>query len=128
MAFAVEGIDHVEVFVRDIPASIEWYEDVLGLKPAGGWDPEPQLIGVGQNYLALFQARREAPDSGDDETQPPIRWRRVAWRTTQRHFAAAQEHLRSKGVRFEGPIDHGDSQSIYFDDPDGNPLEITCET
>jgi catechol 2,3-dioxygenase len=127
MQFAVEAIDHVEVFVRDIPASLRWYEDVLGLKPAGGWDPEPKLIGAGKNYLALFAARAHGESSGDSEKQPAIRWRRVAWRTSKRRFAAAQEHLRSKGVHFDGPIDHGGSQSIYFSDPDGNPLEITCE-
>jgi catechol 2,3-dioxygenase len=127
MAFAVDGIDHVEVFVRDIPASLQWYEDVLGLKQAGGWDPEPKLIGAGENYLALFRARTHGSDNSDDEKQPPIRWRRVAWRTTKRKFAFAQEHLRAKDVHFDGPVDHGDSQSIYFNDPDGNPLEITCE-
>jgi len=127
MAFAVQGIDHVEVFVRDIAATVCWYEEVLGLKKEGGWDPEPILIGAGGNYLALFQARGGGADNGDDDRQPPIRWRRVAWRTDKDGFAAAQAHLRSRKVDFDGPIDHGGSWSIYFHDPDGNPLEITCD-
>ena len=28
-------------------------------------------------------------------------------------------------VAFQGPVDHGCAQSIYFNDPDGHPLEIT---
>jgi catechol 2,3-dioxygenase-like lactoylglutathione lyase family enzyme len=127
MTFAVEQIDHVEVYVRDIPAAVEWYQKVLGLRPADGYDPEPVLIGAGKTWLALFRAKREGPGNSDDSRQPPIRWRRVAWRTTSGGFAEAQAHLRQHGVPFQGPIDHGDSWSIYFADMDGNPLEITYD-
>jgi catechol 2,3-dioxygenase len=124
--FAVEGIDHVEVFVRDLEGAVRWYEDVLGLKKEGRW-AEPVLVGAGGNYLALFKARRSGADNSDDDRQPAIRWRRVAWRTNSHGFTQAQEHLRARGVPFEGPVDHGSSQSIYFTDPDGNPLEITYD-
>ena len=30
MPFAVDRIDHVEVFVRDLEASVAWYAEVLG--------------------------------------------------------------------------------------------------
>ena len=36
-----------------------------------------------------------------------------------------QGHLKEKGIKFRGPVDHQKAWSIYFDDPDGNPLEIT---
>jgi catechol-2,3-dioxygenase len=50
----------------------------------------------------------------------------VAWATDRAGFERAQAHLRRHGVRFHGPVDHGIAQSIYFKDPDGHPLEITC--
>lgn len=127
MPFAVLGIDHIEVFVRDIADSAAWYERVLGLKPAGGWEPEPMLIGAGDNFLALFKARAAGPDNADDPRQPAIRWRRVAWRTDQDGFQAAQKYLQAMGVDYDGPTDHGDNESVYFADPDGNPLEITYD-
>ena len=127
MSFAVLHIDHVEVFARDIAAAAHWYERVLGLKVDGGLDSEPVLIGVGGNYLALFKARLTGPDNSDDASQPPIRWRRVAWKTTATGFDEAQRHLAACGVTFHGPVDHGSSWSIYFADMDGNPLEITYD-
>jgi len=124
MTYSVHSIDHVEVFVRDIPAAIRWYGEVLGLREVQRWDPEPVMIGAGGTMLALFQAPPDAPPAREQEA-PPLRWHRVAWRTDHEGFESAQKHLAAIGIRFRGPVDHGASFSIYFHDPDGHPLEIT---
>ena len=126
MPFAVDQIDHVEVFVRDIDASIHWYAKVLGLKEYFRSDPEPVMIGAGDTKLALFTAETNAPSPIPSNPREPLRWRLVAWRTTPERFAEAQRHLKEHGVAFDGPIDHDGPVSIYFNDPDGHPLEITC--
>jgi catechol 2,3-dioxygenase-like lactoylglutathione lyase family enzyme len=122
--FEAQSIDHVEVFVRDIPAAVRWYGEVLGLAEMRRWDPEPVMIGAGGTMLALFQASAGAKPGGE-EGAPPLRWHRVAWRTDRAGFEAAQKHLTSLGIPFRGPVDHGGPLSIYFRDPDGHPLEIT---
>jgi catechol 2,3-dioxygenase-like lactoylglutathione lyase family enzyme len=124
MSFRVESIDHVEVFVRSIPDAIRWYGDVLGLTEMARWDPEPVMIGAGGTLLALFQAPPGAQARPDAE-RPPLRWHRVAWRTDPAGFETAMRHLESRNISFRGPVDHGGPWSIYFLDPDGNPLEIT---
>ena len=127
MTFEPSRIDHVEVFVRDREAAVRWYGDVLGLTESRRWDnPGPVMIGIGGTMLAIFQAQADGRNNSDDDSQPPIRWRRVAWRTDRSGFERAQVHLREKGIGFHGPVDHDGPLSIYFNDPDGNPLEITC--
>jgi catechol 2,3-dioxygenase-like lactoylglutathione lyase family enzyme len=124
VAFKVRSIDHVEVFVSDIPAAIRWYGEALGLVEMARWDPEPVMIGAGGTMLALFRA----PDGArpwDDKEAEAMRWHRVAWLTDPTGFESAQKHLAAKGIAFRGPVDHGKSHSIYFRDPDGHPLEIT---
>jgi len=123
--FAVERIDHVEVFVKDLEAAAAWYERVLGLKRLRLWEGEPIMISAGDTKLALFQS--EGAQGGGDRFGPPSGsgWHRVAWRTSKDGFEAAQNHLRARGVSFRGPIDHEVAFSIYFADPEGNPLEIT---
>jgi catechol 2,3-dioxygenase-like lactoylglutathione lyase family enzyme len=125
MAFAVQSIDHVEVFVRSIPEAIRWYGEVLGLRESARWDPEPVMIGAGGTMLALFQAAPKSAPRSEAEA-PALRWRRVAWRTDRSGFEAAQAHLTALGISFRGPVDHGSAWSMYFQDPDGHPLEITC--
>ena len=121
-AFTAHHIDHVEVFVRDLDAAVRWYGEVLGLQETSHWDPEPVMIGAGDTMLALFKADGDGrPDLHD--TSP--HWHRTAWRTDAKGFEDAQEHLRRLGIPFRGPVDHDLSWSIYFDDPDGNLLEIT---
>jgi catechol-2,3-dioxygenase len=118
--FQAQRIDHVEVFVSDLTAAAKWYGEVLGLKETGRWEPEPVMIGVADNKLALFKATAARTDRRQE-----AHWHRVAWHTDEAGFAAAQQHLKALGIAFRGPIDHGIADSIYFADPDGNPLEIT---
>lgn len=127
MSFQVDRIDHVEVFVRDIDEAARWYERVLGLRMIHRWEPDPAFLGAGGTCLALFLCSdKEAVSRTLEE---PVGgspgWWRVAWRTDERGFEAAQRHLKECGVSFRGPIDHEIAFSIYFADPDGNPLEIT---
>ena len=51
----------------------------------------------------------------------------MAWLTDKAGFEAAKKHLESRRIQF-GEQGHGTSRSIYFSDPDGNPLEITFYT
>ena len=120
MSFAVQQVDHVEVMVTNMDASVRWYEEVLGLKVTHRWEPEPVFLEANGTALALFQAGLGERDKGEG-----AHWHRVAWRTDEAGFTAAQDHLRGKGIHFRGPVDHDISWSIYFSDPDGNPLEIT---
>jgi catechol 2,3-dioxygenase len=124
MSFAAQRIDHVEVLVHDLERSVRWYGEVLGLKEIGRFEPHPIMIGAGGTMLALFLAQEPRRGPAPLDRQDP-HWHLVAFRTDESDFAAAQEHLRSLGIPFRGPIDHQVSQSIYFQDPDGNPLELT---
>lgn len=130
MPFLASQIDHVEVLVRDLDAAARWYGEVLGLVEQRRWEPEPVMIGAagGGPMLALFladgAAERGAVREGAGHGSRP-HWHRVAWRADRDGFAAAQRHLTALGIAFRGPVDHEVAWSIYFQDPDGNPLEIT---
>ncbi len=121
MPFSVVHLDHVEVYVSNLDESIRWYEKILGFREMHRWDPEPVMIGAGESMIALFRQETTATETGEAHRG----WHRVAWRTDEHGFGRAQEHLIRFGVTYNGPIDHGAARSIYFVDPDGNPLEIT---
>lgn len=122
--FKVECIDHVALLVRDVEASVRWYQEVLGLERLYQevWGSFPAVVGTGGTSLALF------PVAGANPHPPPGRdtlcMRHVAFRVDRTNFRAAQDALRERGIAFELQ-DHQAAHSIYFADPDGHQLEIT---
>ena len=67
--------------------------------------------GSGRVHLALFES---------DRTPESI----AAFEVSGDQFEAWREHLGEKSIEFRY-ADHDLSESLYFDDPDGNAYEIT---
>lgn len=131
--FRVSHIDHVEVFVADRYAAAQWYEQVFGLtilRDFAGWAEDPRgplMISSdgGHTKLALFQG--DPPQAGAQSRF------RVAFQVDSAGFLAFIERLDTlelvhhSGERLSSAhvVDHEKSWSLYFNDPYGNPFEIT---
>ena len=105
-------IDHVSLDVRDRPASIAWYADVLGLdaRDTHHVPDAPVFIGPTGAQLGLFAERR-----------PGLRHVALATDAVdQAHLAARLARL---GVAYRCER-HRVSDSLYFSDPDGTTLEV----
>jgi catechol 2,3-dioxygenase-like lactoylglutathione lyase family enzyme len=122
--FAIEGIDHIALAVRDVDRSVAWYKEVLGLQRRHEevWGNYPAVVGVGTTSIALF------PVEGTEAKQSPGRdvlaMRHFAFRTDRANFELARRELSQREIPLEHQH-HGISESIYFQDPDGHQLEIT---
>jgi catechol 2,3-dioxygenase-like lactoylglutathione lyase family enzyme len=105
-------IDHVSLDVHDRPATLAWYEDVLGLRASSrhAVPDEPVFVGPAGARLGLFADR--APGL-----------RHVALATDPAGQAAVVARLDRLGIAYQ-PERHRDSDSIYFADPDGAVLEV----
>ena len=133
-AFAVDGIDHVELYVSDREDAADWYERVLGVVPdeefEQWWRSETGPLVLtpegGTTKLALFEHASPTTGAG-------VSPHRVAFRVDGAGFLAFLDRLEDLDlVDREGEVvteadvvDHDISYSIYFADPDGNPLEVT---
>ena len=120
MAPALSGIDHVHVFVSDRVAAEAWYHRILGFKRlphlefwAADGGPLTLANAASSIHLALFEKSREKCRST------------VALGAGATEFLAWRTHLRSAFGRDIEVVDHRVAWSLYFEDPDGNPFEIT---
>lgn len=87
---------------------------------AGQWGGVPVFLRLGATYLALFPMH-----GGPQPAAQRPGFNHIAFgAATQAEFTEAQRELTRHGISFEFQ-DHEISHSVYFNDPDGRPLEIT---
>ena len=127
--FSIDDIDHIEMFVKDRLKAAKWYEEIFGLQPIQELDMwskiGPLFIGNKDRSVTL------AIMNGTKENDGSIN--RMAFRTSGKKFLDFLNRvdgmnlflLKDKVTKYK-LVDHDISFSIYFDDPDGNKLELTC--
>lgn len=134
---------HVGITVRDLEASLAWYERMFGLRPefvADGSGPElSAAVGVpgaklrfaflrfGSCVVELLQYDNEREDTFD-RSNADVGSAHVCIDVPD--LQAAYDDLRGKGVEFLAPplhIDDGPLEGcafVYFKDPNGVTLEL----
>jgi catechol 2,3-dioxygenase-like lactoylglutathione lyase family enzyme len=122
--FAIQGLDHVALAVRDVRRSAAWYQEMLGLERLyeDAWGDFPAVVGTGGTAIALFPVQGTEPKSRPG--RDTLAMRHLAFRVDAANFEAARQQLGARGLAVEFQ-DHGIAHSIYFHDPDGHELEIT---
>ena len=126
--FSIEDIDHIEMFVSDREKAAKWYKGIFGLKSIKELDVwtkiGPLLIGTEDRSVTLDLMNGKKENDGSIN--------RMAFRTTGEKFINFLDKIDSLDLFFleervtkEQVVNHDLSYSIYFDDPDGNKLELT---
>ncbi|MGQ0698372.1 MAG: VOC family protein [Panacagrimonas sp.] len=139
-ALRLNGVHHTARPTWKLRETVEFYRDVLGLPlvhsvSAKGWGPSnhPDFLhfffdsGNGSTiaffyYLGTTQPDRlmHLPEYDNDAIH-------TAWKVDSRDTLLAWRHrLEGRGVKILYQIEHEVIESIYFRDPNGYYLEITC--
>ncbi len=118
----ISHIDHLVLTVADIEASVAFYKRVLKLRDetfAGG----RRSLNFGNqkiNLQTLGMERRNHAATGSGDLCLITTW----------PLGDVIAHLQSEGIKIiEGPVAKtgaiGEMMSVYFNDPDGNLIEIS---
>lgn len=112
-------IGAVHLVVRDLERSLAFYQDRLGFRVLDR-DGDTARLGADRSSLLVLAERRDAP--------------RVTGTTGLYHFAVlvpsrvalgqVLSHLLATRTPMRGASDHGVSEALYLDDPEGNGIEI----
>jgi catechol 2,3-dioxygenase-like lactoylglutathione lyase family enzyme len=111
----VTGVDFVTVFVKDYPAALKFYGELLGLEHSVDYEKIPAgEFETGNLTLQVMDAAsvgREFTPNGHP----------IALHVDD--VEAARADLESKGVEFlADTLDSGVCHMAFFNDPDGNTL------
>lgn len=134
----IEQIHHVAYRCKDAKETVEWYRDNLNMDfilaiaedevPSTG-EPDPYMhvfLDAGnENVLAFFELPTQ-PEMGKDPNTPE--WvQHIAFRVKDRdELIEFKDHLEDNGVEVLGVTDHSLFHSIYFFDPNGHRVELSC--
>lgn len=134
-------LNHAAYTIRDAAETTHFYRDVMGL-PLVGFVIDDKVPSTGDPfpYVHLFFELADGSSLAFFESvglPPPAKASHPAYDVfnhlaldvgTPANVDAWARHLRAHGVDVVGPIDHAVIYSVYFYDPNGIRLELTCNT
>ncbi len=122
---------HAVLYVRDLEGMLAFYREMLGFEVTdrGPLDPaHPALeiaflsqIGSDHHQLAFAPVRGDGPSTTLDH----IAFRVDSLAEVRELEARLSTDGRASGL---GPVNHGNAWSVYFKDPEGNTIEVFCDS
>lgn len=116
----IERIDHVVLRVRDIERALTFYRDVAGLEVVESSDSTATLAPPGGD--AILRLISDGVDGPADRRGPGLYHTAIRY-PSRAALANVLARLVEAGLRI-GASDHGVSEALYVDDPDGNGVEL----
>ncbi|HLH22420.1 MAG TPA: VOC family protein [Chloroflexota bacterium] len=123
--FTVKRLNHIVLWVRDAQRARAFYQDVLGFVVVESMGDQAVFMRANgsdnHHDLGLFSVgARAAPPSHGER----VGLYHAAWEVaTIEDLVPAREALLAAGA-LTGESDHGNSLSLYGQDPDGNEFEV----
>ncbi len=113
----LNALNHLTLAVSNLPASIAFWRDLLGLRLHAQWHTGAYLT-CGDLWLCLSydETRQFIPPQNSDYTH-------YAFSVEPEHFDAVAQKLKDAGVTF-WKENKSEGASFYFLDPDGHKLEL----
>ncbi|MBV8190786.1 MAG: VOC family protein [Alphaproteobacteria bacterium] len=136
----LRGVDHVTIAVTDLAEARRFYCDLLGATlmmtvddatfARFGRPPAPNG-GEGAHHLSVYLGGATRVDlflQHAGQPAPTIGHPHYAFQVAPGALLGWRARLAAAGVRLDGPLQLGPpgQASLYFNDPFGNHLELTC--
>ena len=136
----IGALDHITIPVKDLALARKFYCDILGaaylmtvddatLKRFGR--PPAADGGEGTYHISVYTSGRTRVDlflQHSGQPSPVAGHPHFAFRVSPMDMLTWQRVLQAKGIPTDGPLQLGPpgQASLYFNDPFGNHLELTC--
>ncbi len=118
-------LSHVGLYVSDVPKMIDFYTRVLGFVVSDG-TPDGRITFLSRNPSDHHQVVLVRGRNGDQETPmvQQVSFNVGTLASVQRVF----RKVREANCKVIDPRCHGNAWSVYFSDPEGNRIEMFCDT
>ncbi len=123
---AIRAVDYTVIFVRDMDAMRQFYENVMQFPMARALSANWIEYQIGPNTFVLSRAARTANDAPIPQGTAALQ---LAFKVDVEQVDACAKELSRQDIPIMSPpTDHDfGHRTLFFRDPDGNLLEIYAE-
>jgi catechol 2,3-dioxygenase len=115
---------HVHLKVADLDRAIAFYSGVLGFPVTQKFGSSAAFLGAGGYHHHIGLNTWESAGGKPPAPGSTGLYHVAILYPTRRDLADALRRLMTAGIALTGASDHGVSEALYLDDPDGNGVEL----
>ncbi len=117
-------IGHVHLKVADLNRSLEFYRDLLGFEVTMLYGSQAAFISAGGYHHHIGLNTWHSKDAVPASKEGVGLYHTAILYPTRKDLAFIYNRLRQASYPLTGASDHGVSEALYLDDPDGNGVEL----
>lgn len=117
-------IGHVHLKVSDLDRALAFYRDLLGFELTTMYGDQAAFLSAGgyHHHIGLNTWHSEGGSPAPKDS--PGLFHTAILYPTRKDLAEIYDRLKKNNYPISGASDHGVSEAIYLDDPDGNGVEL----
>lgn len=117
-------IGHVHLKVSDLDRAIDFYSGVLGFEVTQRYGTQAAFLGAGGYHHHIGLNTWESAGGTPAPKGHTGLYHTAFLYPDRATLADALRRVSNAGITLTGAADHGVSEAIYLDDPDGNGVEL----
>lgn len=117
-------IGHVHLKVSDLDRALKFYRDLLGFELQQLYGNGAAFLSAGGYHHHIGLNTWHSKGAGPAPVKAAGLYHTAILFPTRKELAVALKRLIDAGHPLTGVADHGVSEAIYLDDPDGNGVEL----
>ncbi|WP_026898040.1 VOC family protein [Daejeonella oryzae] len=117
-------IGHIHLKVADLDRSLSFYQGLLGFEITQRYGADAVFISAGGYHHHIGLNTWYSKDSGPAPQRAPGLFHTAIVYPERKDLAQILKRLNDNGYPLTGAADHGVSEALYLNDPDGNGVEL----
>lgn len=117
-------IGHVHLKVSDLDRSLAFYHELLGFEIVQRYGSQAVFISAGGYHHHIGLNTWHSKGAGPAPVHAPGLYHTAILYPTRKDLAVILKRLLEARYPLTGASDHGVSEALYLDDPDGNGVEL----
>ncbi len=120
-------VGHIHLKVAHLGRALEFYRDLLGFAITQRYGQEAVFLASGDYHHHIGLNIWYSKDAPPAPRQSAGLFHTAFLYPTRKDLAAIYRRLLQADYPLSGAADHGVSEALYLDDPDGNGVELYCD-